>query len=134
MDTGHSSQGHLRSFLEVFKSFSNIYQFVSMKGINSENFSPIPFLLSFIEILNFKKFYKICKNFLFCVWGHFEEAKVWHRNKILRERLTKPHKPKICFDIILILEALLVFEKIFFCWFWLAIWKKIHEFHVKVPL
>ena len=47
---GHSSQGHLRSVLKVIKFFSNFYrQYVSMKGINTENFSPIPFLLQFLE-------------------------------------------------------------------------------------
>ena len=41
---GHSSQGHLRSVLKLLKSFSNFYhQSVSMKGINPENFRPIPF-------------------------------------------------------------------------------------------
>ena len=49
---GHSSQGHLRSVLKVLKAFSNFFhQFVSMKGINTENFSLIRFLLQFLEML-----------------------------------------------------------------------------------
>ena len=48
---GHSSHGDLRSVLKVLESFSNFYhQFVSMKGINTENLSPIPFLLQFLEM------------------------------------------------------------------------------------
>ena len=135
---GHSSHGHLWSVLKVLKS--NFYhQFVSM-NIESGKFQPDTRSTSIIrDVLNFTKFYKIYKNFLFRVWAHFQEAKFWHRNKIriwatdILKYYRKDWPNHINPKAILIKFSFyspFIFRENFFCRVWWAVWKKNPIFQV----
>ena len=68
----HSSQCHLRSTTNLYP-WKELIQKIS---------GPFLFLLNFQRCyLNFTKSYKICKNLQFCVWAHFQGAKVWHTTR-----------------------------------------------------
>ena len=127
---GHSSQGHLRSVMKVLKSFSNCYhQFGSMKGINTENFSPISFLLQFLErfwILQNSQQFLVLYGPIFRKLNLTQEENQGLGNwyyEILLERLTKSHKLKSCFDVTHFI-GLLFFGKKQCSQVWWALWKE----------